>query len=332
MNALTSYEAPEADEEDLTRKITDILRRKMERDHPAGATKRDAHPKHVALVSAKFIVEPELPANLAVGVFATPKTYDAWVRLSNANGEPRSDAVKDIRGCAVKLLDVEGARIPESDEATTQDFLMVSMPTMPLGNVTLFHDAIYYSIESSRLLFLAKMVLNGKFGMLATLSGAKTHPTSPVDIRYWSTTPYLLGSDQVVKYSVVPTSTRRSAMPGTPSDTYLSDNLQAHLADGDATFDFKVQLRTNAGEMPVEDAEVEWPETQSPFVKVATLVIPKQTFRSAERDSLAEALAFSPAHALAAHRPLGSINRARMKIYQSLSQFRQQRDQRKRVP
>jgi hypothetical protein len=209
---------------------------------------------------------------------------------------------------------------------------MVSMPTMPLGNVTLFHDAIYYSIESSRLLFLAKMVLKGKFGMLSTLSGAKTHPTSPVDIRYWSTTPYLLGSDQVVKYSVVPTSTRRSAMPGTPSDTYLSDNLQAHLADGDATFDFKVQLRTNAGEMPVEDAEVEWPETQSPFVKVATLVIPKQTFRSAERDSLAEALAFSPAHALAAHRPLGSINRARMKIYQSLSQFRQQRDQRKRVP
>jgi len=203
MNALTSYEAPEADEDELTRKITDILRRKMERDYPAGATKRDAHPKHVALVSAKFIVEPELPANLAIGIFSSPKTYDAWVRLSNANGEPRSDAVKDIRGCAVKLLDVEGVRIPESDEATTQDFLMVSMPTMPLGNVALFHDAVYYSIESTMLLLFAKMILKGKLATLNALAGAKTHPSSPADIRYWSTTPYLLGSDQAGTYVLV---------------------------------------------------------------------------------------------------------------------------------
>ena len=226
----------------------------------------------------------------------------------------------------------EGERIAESDEPTTQDFLMVSMPTMPLGNVSLFHDAIYYSIESIMLVFLAKMVLKGKVAMLAALAKAKARPTSPVDIRYWSTTPYLLGNGQAVKYSVVPTSKRRSTLPDSLGDTYLSDNLQAHLAEADASFDFKMQVRTNAKTMPIEDSAVEWLETEAPFVKVATLVIPKQTFRSADRDSLAEALTFSPAHALAVHRPLGSINRARLKIYRALSQFRQQRDQRKHVP
>jgi len=182
------------------------------------------------------------------------------------------------------------------------------------------------------LLFLAKMAFTGRFSLLGALAQAKIQPTSPVDIRYWSTTPYLLGNGQVVKYSVVPTSKRRSELPAPLTETYLTDNLQAHLAETDATFDFKVQVRTNAKTMLVEDSAVEWRETEAPFVKVATLVIPKQTFRGADRDSLAEALTFSPGHALAEHRPLGSINRARLKIYKALSQFRQQRDQRKHVP
>jgi hypothetical protein len=204
MSALSKFETPEPAEDQLIARIADILRRKMERDYPPGATRRDAHPKHVALVRAVFTVEPDLPPELRVGLFASACSYDAWVRLSNANGEPQSDAIADVRGCAIKVLGVEGAPIAESDEPATQDFLMVNMPAMPLGTVKLFHDAIYYSIESTMLLFVAKMLLTGRGATLKMLQRVKVHPTSPVDIRYWSTTPYLFGPERAAKYSVVP--------------------------------------------------------------------------------------------------------------------------------
>jgi len=105
--------------------------------------------------------------------------------------------------------------------------------------------------------------------------------------------------------------------------------MQAHLDRHDASFDFGVQLRK--GTMPVEDAAVRWDETESPFVTVARLHIPRQTFRTPERDALGETLSFSPGHAKPAHTPLGGINRARVAIYQQLSAFRHQRDQRANI-
>lgn len=51
----------------------------------------------------------------------------------------------------------------------------------------------------------------------------------------------------------------------------------------------------------------------------------KQDFRSAERDEMSERLAFSPAHAGVDHRPIGAVNRARMRIYKLLSSFRHAR-------
>ena len=39
-----------------------------------------------------------------------------------------------------------------------------------------------------------------------------------------------------------------------------------------------------------------------------------------------ERLAFNPIHALEAHRPLGSINRTRMRIYLETQDFRQRSD------
>ena len=331
MSPLTPFETPEADEEKNVAHIIEVMRRKLEKDYAPGATKRDAHPKHTAVVQASFVVEPDLPPALRVGVFAQPRSFDAWVRFSNASGTPQSDAIKDLRGCAIKLRDVPGQRIAESDEPTTQDFLMVNIPTMPLGTLKLFHDAIWLGTDYSLLLFVAKMLVTGNGHILKALQAAKTNPSSPADLRYWSTTPYLFGAGQAAKYSLVPTSAFKSERPATLSEHYLSDNLERHLTQGDATFDFKVQLRSDAASMPIEDAGVEWREDKSPFVKVATLTIPKQGFRSTARDELSEALTFSPGHALAEHRPLGAVNRARMRIYKEQSAFRQQRDQRRKA-
>jgi hypothetical protein len=331
MSPLTPFETLETGEEKNTAEIIAVIRRKMEKDYAPGSTRRFSHPKQTALLQATFIVEADLPPALRVGVFAQPSRFDAWVRFANSESKPQSDAVKDSRGCAIKLRGTPGQRIAESDEPTTQDFVMISIPTIPLGTVKLFRDATYLSFVWSPLAFVAKMLLTGQGRILKEAQASKTNPSSPADIRYWSTTPYLFGAGQAAKYSLVPTSAFKSRLPATLSDNYLSDNLQQQLAQGDATFDFMVQLRSDPASMPIEDSAVEWREDKAPFVKVATLLIPKQEFRTAERDELSEALTFSPAHALAEHRPIGGVNRARMQIYKALSAFRQTRDKRRKA-
>jgi len=318
---LHRLETREPNEAALTAEMTAILRRKMAADYQRGDTRRDAHPKTVGLVRGKFVIERDLPQELRVGVFAAPRSFDCWVRFSNSSGKIQSDAIPDARGVAIKLLPSRGKR---GADDKPQDFILLNAPVMPLGTVALFRDAVYYAIESSPVLFAAKLALTGKAGVLLDLLGLRSNPSSPLDIRYWSTTPYRFGKDDVVKYSLLPTSRYKSKKPAELGDSYLSDAMQAHLSKHPASFDFCVQLRKDG--MPIEDAAVRWDERKSRFLKVATLQIPKQAFRNKARTSLAEDLSFSPGHAWPPHRPLGGLNRARIKIYAALSKFRHTRD------
>lgn len=314
----------EANEDALIARIARTMRRQLEKDYPPAATRRDAHPKHTGLFEGTFEVAPDLPAELRVGVFAEARSYRVWVRTSNASAKPQSDAIRDVRGLAIKLLDVPGEKIPESDEEQTQDFVVLSTPNMPLGTVRLFHDAIVYSTRYSPLLFAAKMVLTGRSGLLKELDAARIRPTSPLEIRYWSTTPYRFGADRVVKYSLLPISDATSALPPSPlADDYLSTAMQTRLSQESVSFAFAVQFRADG--MPVHDAAPRWDETVSPFRTVATLTIPSQVFRTDERDRCSEELSFSPGHARVEHRPIGPVNRARMRVYRTNSEFRHDR-------
>lgn len=312
----------ERDEERLITSIERLMREKLEKDYAPGDTRRDAHPKHTGLLEATFTVERDLAPELKVGLFAEPRTYQAWIRTSSASGKPQSDAIRDVRGFAIKLREVDGEKIPESDEPRTQDFVLLSMPRMPLGTVKLFEDAIYYSNRRSLRLFALKMLLTGQLRVIKGLQEGRQHPTSPLEIRYWSTTPYRFG-DRIVKYSAIPTSGTPTALPDVLTAHYLSEAMERRLRSETITFDFAVQFRKEG--MPINDAAPRWDETASPFLKVATLAIPPQAFRTEERERLAEALSFSPGHARIEHRPLGSINRARMRVYRAMSDFRHQR-------
>jgi hypothetical protein len=63
---------------------------------------------------------------------------------------------------------------------------------------------------------------------------------SPFDINYYSTTAFLHGPDQAVKYVLVPTSRYRSSIRNALFGNFLSENMRRHLAAEDATFDFCV--------------------------------------------------------------------------------------------
>jgi catalase len=78
----------------------------------------------------------------------------------------------------------------------------------------------------------------------------------------------------------------------TDTPNFLRKNMQDHLAQGEACFDFLVQLRKHPWEMPIEDPTIEWSEEDSPFIPVARITIPVQTFTSPEQLEFCENLSY----------------------------------------
>lgn len=151
--------------------------------------------------------------------------------------------------------------------------------------------------------------------------------SSPLETRYYSNVPFLLGEGQAVQYSLRPTSTERTKIPARPSPNYLREAMVDTLARRDWTFQFMVQRQTDSHRMPIEDATVKWPERLSPYVPVAELTIAAQQFDYDDQLAFADNLSYNPWHSLAAHRPLGNQNRARRQMYWELSRLRQAMNQ-----
>ena len=74
--------------------------------------------------------------------------------------------------------------------------------------------------------------------------------------------------------------------------------------------------------MPVEDPTVEWDETESRPIKVATIDIPVQKFESKRQMEFCENLSINPWHSVVEHRPIGGISRARREVYNAISKLR----------
>jgi hypothetical protein len=122
-----------------------------------------------------------------------------------------------------------------------------------------------------------------------------------------------------VKYSAYSRQADRTVPPDHPqdlSDDYLAQTLAHDLQSQEAVFDFKVQMQTDPVAMPVEDVSIEWNESDSKPVHVATLRIPPQKVDgSGDLATRCESMSFNPWHALAEHRPMSGINRLRKVVY-----------------
>ncbi|KUN30984.1 hypothetical protein AQJ11_09760 [Streptomyces corchorusii] len=302
--------------------IAQQMARFVRRQYRPGEAQRAGNTKTYGVVHADFTVRDDLPARLRHGVFRTPATYRAWARFAGPGPLAPPD-IKDngILSIGVKLLGVEGEKLLD-DERWTQDFTGISAPTFTTPDVVenlrlqrhvFAGTPVLYFLDPSHP-HLCDMIMQGLY--------AKTQ-TSPLEARYWSCAPYLLGEGQAMQYSFVPRETTRSRVPRHPPDDYLRQGLAAALRERDVSFDFLVQVQTDAHRMPVENASVVWPERLSPFVPVATLRLLRQECDPADQFARADRLSFNPWHALPEHRPLGNQNRARRTIYLRLARLRQ---------
>ena len=309
-------------ETEFTQELITLLRAKMERENPT-TMHRDAHPKQHGLVKGEFAIENTLPEHLRHGVFQPGKIYSAWIRFSNQNAPPLNDYDKDIRGAAIKLMNVPGEKIVMPDGNTTsQDFITISTPIFVTHNVKEF-CLLIRALVANKLCLLWFFLWHPRVAINLLKSNKRYF--SPLETRYWSTTPYKLGDQQVVKYSLIPHA-KPTPISHDLGPDFLRQNMAKQLSERDYHFDFCVQLQKYPITMPIEDPGKLWPESESPFIKVATLTIPKQSFDTPEQNIYGRDLSFNPWHSLPAHHPLGGINRARRIIYEALSKFRHQKN------
>lgn len=314
---------------------------------------RDAHAKSHGCVMGTFqVINDDLPREQRVGVFRDQRTYPAWIRFSNNHSNAaRHDQIADLRGMSLKLMGVAGEKIlPDEKTVGTQDFLFFGSPVFFLKDskdYKIFLDFINRGVGPAAVSALSRLdavpsLVRGFIDVNARLKEISKY-TNPLNIPYFSATPYRLGerssaSRKAVKYSISRVAcasesfAQISADPKDPkTPNYLRDSLRSSLRLQDACFDMSVQFfdpSARRAQEAIEDPRIEW---KSPFVRVARLRIPKQEFDTATQNEFCENLSFTPWHALSAHRPLGRTNRTRGILYHTISRFRHQRNGAPRV-
>jgi hypothetical protein len=156
---------------------------------------------------------------------------------------------------------------------------------------------------------------------------SKIHPLAEA---YYSQAPIRYGN-YIAKLAVVPVTGAQEALvaadvdvDGDKDPNALRTATVSYLRNNEAEFEIRIQLCTDLEKMPVEDASKEWSEEESPYEPVARIKLPRQEAYSDARRQYVDSLSFSPAHSLEAHRPLGSIMRARLHAYPEMSRVRRQ--------
>ena len=333
-----SLEQPFDDEEalmdELETMMVDLTR--LVRDKH-GLAFHGTHAKLTGLLTGILEVLPDLPDELAQGMFEHPRRYDAVVRLAPGAPEPLTDKASGQRGLSIKVMGVEGERLQGFGESASQDWVLGLDPAFTAATARDFlHTFRYTGAKSPHLPEPAILALSRTArGVEAALEAVGTEvpnlkffgrpPAHPFEESFY-TQAAVRYDNHIGKLAVMPSAeTLKAVDDGSPLGSgrdAFRDAACAFVADHPVVYDIKVQLCTDIRAMPIEDASTVWNEADSPYRTVARLTLPPQAAWTPERAAYDNRLAFNPAHALTTHQPLGSIMRARMRAYRATQQFR----------
>jgi hypothetical protein len=335
-----SVEKVASDEQETLKALEDAFQEILETtSQDYGHAVRAVHAKAHGIARGTFTVADKLPAELAQGIFATPGTHEAVIRISTNAGDILDDSVSLPRGLALKILGVQGARLPGSEGDTTQDFIMVNGPAFSAPDAKAFSKNLKLLAKTTdrfegvkkamsatfRVVESALEAVGGQSATLQTLGGAP--PVHPLGETYYSQTPFRYG-DYIAKVALFPVSPGLTRLTGDTVDVTsrpdaLREVVREEMIEHGGRWEFRVQLNTDLETMPIEDASVAWDEGESPFVTVATLQIPPQlSWEHGVTDHTDDALSYSIWHGITAHQPLGGVNRARNDTYKQSAGFR----------
>ena len=293
--------------------------------HDKETLHRPVFGKSHGCVKADFVVNPELPKQLRIGVFAH-KSFPAWIRFAN-DGGLGPDSRPAARGMAIKLVGVPGKKLLAGEErALTQDFIMQNHPVFFVDDALGFHEFIeagFSKDPNAQKLFDANNPETVR--ILAAMDRNKL--SDPLDGQYWSPLPSRLGP-HAVKFMAKPCESEPAPGPKpTDGPNYLRENLKEHLKQRPACMSFYLQFQFDEESMPIDKAMVPWSEDKSRFVRFADLLIAQnQNVDAKRRDVLCENLSMNPWHSLPEHEPLGSISRVRRHVYKHMADVRRKKN------
>ena len=326
-----AVEQPAEDEAETFQSIEDAFLKVERLQHEKeGHAMRTSHAKATAFLTGELEVLDGLPPELAQGLASRPGRYPALVRFAQGPGELLPDKISTHRGMAVKLLGMGGPRIAESTEQSSQDFVLEAGGTefihsTPKAFLTDIRAGVSNAPAMPQMLKSAvsnvARVTNALFGDSSKILSFLGHPSlHPLAENYFSQAPMRWG-DHVAKIAFAVSDDTLQAVGEDKIDASDDDNafrqaMTDFFAQRGAQFDLRVQLCTDLEAMPVEDATAEWSQEDSPYQTVARLILPQQESYSETRRALFdERVSFQPNNSLEAHRPLGGIMRARLRVY-----------------
>ena len=262
------------------------------------------------------VPDAALASRLARGLYAVPAKYPVQLRFANADSNINNDAKSDVRALSFAVEPAGGQR---------QDFSTNDLPTFPINDAHAFATTVKVVTAPTMAAGVWALPFRDKlsFGRTAVLGARQEHQSLlPYQRRrYWSTVPFSHGPTDVIKYSLVPCAGNPVGdLNRTDPDT-LQDELVRHLETDSqmSCFDFALQFldtesmtywgRKRDANFWIENASVEWKESQSPFHTVARLtLLPKSEIAAATCEAWHIDVT---ENSTPDTKPLGSINRAR---------------------
>jgi hypothetical protein len=334
-------ERPEEDEAQTTQALIETMRSISEQTlKDGGQVLRSVHAKTHGILQGEIEVAATLPEYLAQGLFAKPGRYPVVMRLSTIPGDILDDSVSTPRGLAIKIIGVQGERLEGSEADITQDLVLVNGAAFGAPNAKQFLATLKLLAKTTDRAQGLKKVISGALrgvqdvivattgtpnATVATLGGQpETHILGET---FYSQVPLRFGN-YIAKMAIAPVSPELVALAQAPLNVNgVPDGLRQSVVEffrqNGGTWEVRAQLCTSLGDMPVEDAAAVWPEKKSPYRAVARITVkPQAAWGLARSAAVDNEMSFGPWHGLAAHRPLGSIMRARKMAYEMGRRFR----------
>jgi hypothetical protein len=277
---------------------------------------RTLHRKQLVAAHGTLEVLNGLPSFLRHGLFAEPRDYETWVRLSNGGLDRAADHVPDIRGFALRVLGVMGPSALGNGLAASQDFTLINQEAFAFARSDEFIALVDAASRGNGKLLAHLLRHYGVFGaprQLARMLRVAGKPFSGFATEPMFSTLPMANGPYAVRVRLLPAQANGVAEAQASAD--WAADFGNRLKRAPLHWDLQLQYYANEAVTPIEDASVNWP---TPYTTVARLMLPQQDVGSAEGRALAEkveAAAFDPWQALADHRPLGDVQRARKVVY-----------------
>ncbi|MBI2751514.1 MAG: catalase [Burkholderiales bacterium] len=277
---------------------------------------RALHRKQLTAAHGTLQVLDGLPEFARQGLFAKPGLYEVWVRLSNGGMDRAPDHTPDIRGFALRVLGVQGESALGNGPAVSQDFALINQEVFGFPSSAEFVDFVLAASNGTGnlLKFLVRRhgLAGGPLRLLKLLKTMGKPFGGFATENMFSAAPIACGP-YAVRVRLVPAAANGPATPGANQD--WGADFAARLRERSLHWELQLQPFVDERRTPIEDASVNWP---SPNTAVARLTLPRQDIASEQGRALCEqveAAVFDPWQALAAHRPLGDVQRARKVVY-----------------